>query len=139
MNSLHLVLSVMNVFAGISGLTVAFLTAIDSFWDRVALNRTGRNGLLRSINRMNVREALFGLTIELLIAFIALWALVVPSEEPLTSRVIVGQAIYFVIAATLMLLLLPNMWLRRVIRVNSMESGAEAKVETLTITSTEKK
>lgn len=139
MNSLHLVLSVMNVFAGISGLTVAFLTAVDSFWDRVALNRTGRNGLLRSINRMNVREALFGLTIELLIAFIALWALVVPSEEPLTSRVIVGQAIYFVIAATLMLLLLPNMWLRRVIRVNSMESGTEAKVETLTITSTEKK
>lgn len=139
MNSLHLVLSVMNVFAGISGLTIAFLTAVDSFWDRVALNRTGRNGLLRSINRMNVREALFGLTIELLIAFIALWALVVPSGEPLTSRVIVSQTIYFVIAATLMLLLLPNMWLRRVIRVNSLESGTEAKVETLTITSTEKK
>lgn len=139
MNSLHLVLSMMNVFAGISGLTVAFLTAVDSFWDRVALNRTGRNGLLRSINRMNVREALFGLMVELLITFIALWALVVPSEGPLDTRVLISQTVYFVIATTLMLLLLQNMWLRRVIRVNSMESGTEDKVETLTITSTEKK
>jgi len=115
LSALNEVLRVVINLASVGGLAIALLAVFDVWWDRIALKKAKRNGLLKMVNTLSFQQAVYGLIVEAFLAWIAL-SLRSSTTVQVTLHFVAIEGVFFCISAGAAILLILNLYMRRLIR-----------------------